>query len=95
VSTSWLFLQPDEHIPGWTDTDAFKQLSFYRPGLNLKNIFYGDWQYDTVHLRVTKYADEFGDAVEEPGAGPQAGFKEDFAAAIATSVNNIEITYTN
>jgi hypothetical protein len=39
-------------------------LFFYRPGLNVKNIFYGDWQYDTLHLRVTKYVDEFGDAVD-------------------------------
>jgi hypothetical protein len=70
-----------------TDTDDFKMLSFYRPGLNLKNIFYGDWQYDTVHLRVTKLVDDFTDAVEEPCAGPQAGFKEDFAAAIASSVH--------
>jgi hypothetical protein len=49
---------------GKSDTNAFKQLSFYRPGLNFKNIFYGNWQYDTLHLRVTKYVDEFGDAVD-------------------------------
>jgi hypothetical protein len=37
-----------------TDTDDFKMPSFYRPGLNLKNIFYGDWQYDTVHFCATR-----------------------------------------
>jgi hypothetical protein len=38
----------------WADTDDFKMLSFYRPGLILKNIFYGDWQYDTVHFCATR-----------------------------------------
>jgi hypothetical protein len=75
----------DEHIPGWSDTEKIKQLSFYRPGLDTKEVYYGDWQYDTVHHRVTTYTDEYGEDVVEPGAGPQASFIDDLNAALTTS----------
>jgi hypothetical protein len=52
----------------------FQQLSIWKPDLNFRALFYGDWQYDLVHLRVTQYKDEFGDIMSEPGAGPQASF---------------------
>jgi hypothetical protein len=45
-------------------------LSFYRPDLNTNAIFYGDWCYDTIHKRVTKWTDEYGEEDEEPSAGP-------------------------
>ncbi|KAH7385471.1 hypothetical protein DE146DRAFT_208282 [Phaeosphaeria sp. MPI-PUGE-AT-0046c] len=83
-------LQPDEHVPGWTDISLFKQLSFYRPCINIKSIYYGDWQYDTVHLRVTHYTDEFGDSIIEDNAGPQASFDDDVKAAIASTGQVIE-----
>ena len=73
--------QLGEHLPGWIDPSMFQQLSFYKPELNYVNIFYGDWQYDTVHYRLTQYKDEFGAIVSEPGAGPQASFMDDFLAA--------------
>jgi hypothetical protein len=75
-------LQPDEHIPGWIDSAKFEKLSFHQAGINTKPIFYGDWQYDAVHHRVTHYTDEFGDDVVEPNAGPQASFIDDFNAAV-------------
>ncbi|KAF1912897.1 hypothetical protein BDU57DRAFT_521494 [Ampelomyces quisqualis] len=78
-------LKIDEHIPDWTDTAKFKDLSYYRPGLAIKPIFYGDWQYDTLHHRVTHYRDEFGDDIIEPNAGPQAKFIDDVDAAILAS----------
>jgi hypothetical protein len=77
-----LHSKADEHIPGWTDPDHFKQLSFNRPGLYTKPIFYGDWKYDTKLLRVTEYRDEFGETITEPNAGPQASFKDDIEAAV-------------
>jgi hypothetical protein len=78
-------LKADEHILGWSDTEKIKQLSFYRPGLDTKEVYYGDWQYDTVHHRVSIYTDEYGEDVVEPGAGPQASFIDDFNAALTTS----------
>lgn len=54
--------------------------------MNTKDIFYGDWQYDTVHGRVTHYTDEYtGEAIVEPNAGPQASFIDDLNAAINAS----------
>jgi hypothetical protein len=50
--------------------------------MNTKDIYYGDWQYDTLHLRKTHYTDEFGEAIVEPNAGPQASFIDDLNAAI-------------
>lgn len=82
--------QADEHVPGWTNVSRFKLLSFYRSGLNIKSIYYGDWQYDTVHLRVTHYTDEFGDSIIEDNAGPQASFADDVRAAIASTGRAIE-----
>jgi len=48
----------------------------------LNKIFYGDWQYDVFHRRVTQYQDEFGDVIIERGAGPQASFRDDMDAAL-------------
>jgi hypothetical protein len=83
--------QADEHIPGWTDATKFRELSFYRPGLDYKPIFYGDWQYDTVHLRVTHYTDEFGEDIIEPNAGPQACFEDDVDAAVLASGKELNV----
>lgn len=76
-------MMPGEHHPGWKGPKLLKQLSFYYPDLNTNSVFYGHWQYDTVHRRVTHHKDEFGDDVIEPGAGPQASCKEDVRAAVA------------
>jgi hypothetical protein len=94
----WLTLlrQPDEHIPGWVDTAKFERLSFHQAGINTKPIFYGDWQYDTVHNRVTHYTDEFGDDVVEPNAGPQASFIDDLNAAVTAVTatgRNIDVDF--
>jgi hypothetical protein len=50
--------------------------------INTKPIFHGDWQYDTVHNRVTHYTAEFGIDVAKPNAGPQARFIDDSNAAV-------------
>ncbi|KAG9199921.1 hypothetical protein G6514_007821 [Epicoccum nigrum] len=47
-----------EQIPGGDSADPFKDLSFYHDELGTRNIFYGDWQYNTVHGRVAWYQDE-------------------------------------
>ncbi|OSS47271.1 hypothetical protein B5807_09968 [Epicoccum nigrum] len=41
-----------------TFADPFKDLSFHHDELDTRNIFYGDWQYDTVHDRVARYQGE-------------------------------------
>lgn len=87
--------QADEHIPDWTDATKFLELSFYRPGLDFKPIFYGDWQYDTLHLRVTHYTDEFGEDIVEPNAGPQANFEVDVDAAIMLSSKDLNTNSIN
>ena len=74
-------LAPGEQIPGWGGKKLFEQLSFFHDELDTRNIFYGDWQYDTLHGRVTQYQDEFGDLITEAGAGPQASFIDDLKAA--------------
>lgn len=56
----------------------FKQLSFHHDKLDTRNIFYGDWQYDTLHGRANQYQGEFGDVITEPNAGPQPSFIDDF-----------------
>jgi hypothetical protein len=63
--------------------------------LHYKGIFYGDWEYDIKHFRVTQYIDEFGDVVSEDDAGPQASFKDDVEAAVGTSVNDVKVNYTD
>ena len=78
-------LEPGEHIPGWSGTKLFNKLSFHHDRLDTGMIFYGDWQYDTTHLRVTQYKDEFDDLISEPDAGPQASFADDLKAAVATT----------
>lgn len=70
-----------------------KQLSFYHDDLNTNDIFYGDWQYDTVLNRVTVYKDEFGDEIAEPGAGPQASFIDDLKGAVETSGTKAKLAF--
>jgi hypothetical protein len=74
-------LYPGEHISGWNGPELIKGLSFYHADLNTNPIFYGDWRYDTLHKRVTKWTDEYGEEVEEDDAGPQAQFIDDVLAA--------------
>jgi hypothetical protein len=78
-----------EHVPGWKGPKALEGLSFYRPDLNINDIFYGNWKYDTTHLRVTSWIDEFGEEMEEDGAGPQAQFDDDVIAVIESSGREI------
>jgi len=64
--------------------------------MNTKDIFYGDWQYDTVHGRVTHYTDEItGEAMVEPNAGPQASFINDLSAAVAAVAATGRVITTN
>ncbi|KAL1795549.1 hypothetical protein ACET3X_005773 [Alternaria dauci] len=78
-------LHAGEHIPGWEGPEALKKLSYYRPDLPINEVYYGDWQYDILHKRVTMYTDEYGEYIEENNAGPQAGFIEDVFAAMQLS----------
>lgn len=71
----------------------FKDLSFYREGMNTNKIYYRDWQYDTIAKRVTIHEDEFGDVVVEPGAGPQATFIDDLVSAVTTSGTTARIQF--
>jgi hypothetical protein len=93
--TGYLTLQPGEHVPGWVDLDKFRKLSFFREGMDTNSMFYGDWQYDLKHFRVTMYEDEFGDIVAEPGAGPQASFADDVYGAVYTSGTRANIHFHN
>lgn len=86
-------LAPGEQIPGWSGVKLFKELSFYRDGLDVRQIFYGDWQYDTMHRRVTHYKDEFGDLISEPNAGPQASFVDDLKAAVSASGTKAKVAF--
>ncbi|KAH6629473.1 hypothetical protein C7974DRAFT_187006 [Boeremia exigua] len=86
-------LAPGEHIPGWAGIDLFKQLSFYHEGLDTRHIFYGDWQYDTLHRCITHYLDDFGDHVTEPHAGPQASFIDDLKAAVDANKIKASVTF--
>ncbi|KAF9693400.1 hypothetical protein EKO04_008724 [Ascochyta lentis] len=78
-------LQAGEQIHGWSGVKLFKKLSFYHDRLDTRYIFYGDWQYDVTHRRITHYRDEFGDLICEPDAGPQASFVDDLKAAVTAS----------
>ncbi|KAJ4364563.1 hypothetical protein N0V83_009159 [Neocucurbitaria cava] len=85
-------LRRAEHNPYWHGPEVLKHLSFYRPDLDFRDVYYGGWQYDTTHLRVTAVFDEYtGGWVAPPGAGPQAGFKEDLEAARAASAPTVEV----
>lgn len=86
-------LHAGEDIPGWGHPDMFKDLSFYREGMNTNKIYYRDWQYDTIAKRVTIHEDEFGDVVVEPGAGPQATFIDDLVSAVTTSGTTARIQF--
>jgi hypothetical protein len=86
-------IAPGEQIPGWGGDKLFKQLSFYHDKLDTRNIFYGDWQYDTVHGRVTQYQDEFGDVITEPDAGPQSSFIDDFRSAKVDSGCKAKVSF--
>ena len=74
-------LKVGEHVPGWKGPAAIKDLSFYRQGLPTNEIWYDGWQYDTKHLRVTIWVDEFGMMDGEDDVGPQATFIDDVIAA--------------
>ncbi|CAO2653618.1 Nn.00g030290.m01.CDS01 [Neocucurbitaria sp. VM-36] len=85
-------LRPGEHNPYWDGPEALKGLSFYRERLDINAIYYGDWQYDTVHLRPTVTKDEYtGEEIAEEDAGAQAGFEEDFEAAWEASGTSAEV----
>ncbi|KAF2621883.1 hypothetical protein BU25DRAFT_415732 [Macroventuria anomochaeta] len=86
-------LAPGEHIPGWSGVKLFKELSFYRDGLDTRQIFYGDWQYDILHRRITHYRDEYGDLISEPDAGPQASFVDDLKAAMSASGTEAKVAF--
>jgi hypothetical protein len=75
-------LKVGEHVPGWKGPDAIKMLSFYHQGLPTNDIWYGTWQYDTKHFRITVWVDEFGETVGEDDVGPQATFIHDVIAAM-------------
>lgn len=86
-------LDAGEQIPGWAGAKRFKELSFYRDGLDTRQIFYGDWMYDEVHRRITHYRDEFGDLLNEPNAGPQASFVDDLKASISKSRTKAKVVF--
>lgn len=86
-------LAAGEQIPGWSGVKLFKELSFYREGLDTRQIFYGDWMYDTLHRRITHYCDEFGDLISEPNSGPQASFVDDLKAAMSKSGTKAKIVF--
>jgi len=86
-------LAPGEQIPGWSGAKLFKKLSFFHARLDTRQIYYGDWQYDTLHRRVTQYQDEFGELVSEPHTGPQASFVDDLLAAVLTSGTNAKVSF--
>jgi hypothetical protein len=64
---------------------SFKDLSFYKPELSFKDVFYGNWKYDPQKGRVTEIEDEFGDIVLEDGCNSddQATFRDDLAVVVA------------
>ncbi|KAJ4985084.1 hypothetical protein SVAN01_09455 [Stagonosporopsis vannaccii] len=86
-------LAPGEQIPGWSGAKLFQELSFYRVGLDTRKMFYGDWQYDTLHHRITQYVDEYGEMISEPHAGPQASFDDDFKAALTASATKAKVNF--
>lgn len=75
-----------ENIPGPDGIEflqgALQDLSFYRPGLPVNRVFYGEWQYDMVYQCVTTLIDEYGDEYIWEGAGPQADCRADATAAV-------------
>jgi hypothetical protein len=86
-------LHAGEQIPGWPGAKLFEHLSFHHDRLDTRCIFYGDWQYDTVHRRITQYKDEFGDLISEPDAGPQASFFDDLKAALSASGTDAHVSF--
>ncbi|KAF2996833.1 hypothetical protein E8E13_003331 [Curvularia kusanoi] len=84
-------LKAGEHIPGWRGVKLFKDLSFYEAGMDFRKIFYGGWQYDLLHKRVTFYYDIYdGHWYFEDCAGPQARFIDDLEAAVNACGRRIE-----
>jgi hypothetical protein len=75
-----------ENIPGPDGIEflqgALQDLSFYRPGLPVNRVFYGEWQYDMVYQCITTLIDEYGDEYIWDGAGPQANCKTDAMVAV-------------
>lgn len=86
-------LDAGEQIPGWAGAKRFNELSFFCDDLDTRQIFYGDWMYDTVHRRITHYRDEFGDLINEPNAGPQASFVDDLKASISKSGAKAKVVF--
>ena len=79
-------LRVGEHIPEFRDVAAeLENLTFYRSGLPTGFIFYGDWQYDLWHRRVTTYIDEYGEMPNLPSAGPQVTCIDDVEDARKTA----------
>lgn len=75
-----------ENIPGPDGIEflqgALQDLSFYRPGLPVNRVLYGEWQYDMVYQCITTLIDEYGDEYIWEGAGPQANCRTDATAAL-------------
>ncbi|KAJ8112432.1 hypothetical protein OPT61_g5194 [Boeremia exigua] len=64
-------LNPGEHVPGWAGIKLLEKLSFYRDDLDTRYIYYGDWQYDTLHRRTTSYTDEYARRSPSPTPAPR------------------------
>lgn len=86
-------LAAGEQIPGWPGVGLFEKLSFYHNRLDTRQIFYGDWTYDTIHRRITQYRDEFGDLISEPNHGPQASFVDDLKASTTKSKTQAKVVF--
>jgi hypothetical protein len=86
-------LAAGEQIPGWSGAELFKELSFYHQDLDTRQIFYGDWMYDTLHRRITHYRDEFGDLISESNCGPQASFVDDLKASMGKSGTEAKVVF--
>ncbi|KAH7562795.1 hypothetical protein BM1_02315 [Bipolaris maydis] len=75
-----------ENIPGPDGIEflqgALQDLSFYRPGLPVNRVLYGEWQYDMLYQCITTLIDEYGDEYIWEGAGPQADCRTDAIAAV-------------
>ncbi|USP75553.1 uncharacterized protein yc1106_02827 [Curvularia clavata] len=78
-----------EHIPEFKATVALKDLSYYREDMDTRLVFYGDWQYDTLHRRVTTWVDEYGEQIIPDESGPQVGFSQDIAAALGYTCREV------
>ncbi|EUC42392.1 hypothetical protein COCMIDRAFT_39561 [Bipolaris oryzae ATCC 44560] len=87
-----------ENIPGPDGIEllqgALQDLSFYRPGLPVNRVFYGEWQYDMVYQCITTLIDEYGDEYIWDGAGPQADCRADALAAVKRTKSKAVVVKT-